>query len=128
MNRIILEIVSRSTETEIAMNSFVFSLLLHEYLHSLGYIDEAEVRRLVHNICIRIFSKDHPTAIISLKMPFSRICPIDMYGREATPYLELGKRVRKTRKNIHRLSNSSVLYNEKIPINLSSILIFSFSK
>ncbi|MEM2129020.1 MAG: hypothetical protein QXZ70_00320 [Candidatus Bathyarchaeia archaeon] len=98
LNRRILEIVSRSIKTEIEMNSFVFSLLLHEYLHSLGYLDEVEVRRLVYNICIKIFGKDHPTAIMSLKMPLSKIYPIDMHGREATPYLELVKEFEKPEK------------------------------
>jgi len=91
LNRRVLEIVSRSTKTEIEMNSFVFSLLLHEYLHSLGYLDEAEVRRLVYNICIKIFGEDHPTKILSLQMPISKIYPSDIHNKESTPYLELVK-------------------------------------
>ncbi|MBS7614934.1 hypothetical protein KEJ18_04305 [Candidatus Bathyarchaeota archaeon] len=91
LNRRVLEIVSRSIKTEVEMNSFVFSLLLHEYLHSLGYLDEAEVKRLVHNICIKIFGEDHPTVTMSLQIPVSKIYPLDMYNRESPPYLKLVK-------------------------------------
>ncbi|MEM3056024.1 MAG: hypothetical protein QW639_02210 [Candidatus Bathyarchaeia archaeon] len=38
----------------------IFTLLLHEYLHSLGYIDEREVRALTYQISAENFGKDHP--------------------------------------------------------------------
>ena len=32
------------------VNAFMYSMLLHEYLHSLGYMDEFEVRRLTYEV------------------------------------------------------------------------------
>ena len=51
------------------INSYVYSILLHEYLHALGYVEEAEVRRLVHAISLEIFGPDHPATQIALKGP-----------------------------------------------------------
>jgi len=38
---------------------YVFHVLLHEYIHSLGYLDEAEVRSKVHNITREALGDDH---------------------------------------------------------------------
>ncbi|MEM0482988.1 MAG: hypothetical protein QXM16_08940 [Nitrososphaerota archaeon] len=40
-------------------NSYVFVVLLHEYLHSLGILDEVEVRRLVRALTQEYFGPDH---------------------------------------------------------------------
>ena len=89
LNRRILEVVSRSTKTDTEMNSFIFSLLLHEYLHSLGYLDEGEVRRLVHDVSSKVFGEDHPAATMAFELPLTKILPPDMHMEEASPYLEL---------------------------------------
>ncbi len=39
------------------LNSYIFTILLHEYLHSLGYFDEIEVRKLTFRICSDVFGK-----------------------------------------------------------------------
>lgn len=38
------------------MKPYMFVVLLHEYLHSLGYMDEATVRKLTHKITGEIFN------------------------------------------------------------------------
>lgn len=38
---------------------YSYLILLHEYLHSLGYVDEAFVRRMAHKISRRLFGKEH---------------------------------------------------------------------
>ena len=43
------------------LNAFVFMILMHEYLHSLGYLDEGEVRKIAQNICRHALGEDHPT-------------------------------------------------------------------
>jgi hypothetical protein len=91
LNRKVLEVASRSTKTDAEMNSFIFSLLLHEYLHSLGYLDEGEVRRLVYNISLEVFGKDHPTVTMSLESPLTKILPQDMHEEGESPILELIK-------------------------------------
>jgi len=37
---------------------YVFHVLLHEYIHSLGYLDEAEVRSKVHHITKEALGED----------------------------------------------------------------------
>lgn len=60
MNRTLVEQVQKSAATVRDANSFVYSILLHEYLHSLGYIDEANVRRVAHDVSKETFGTDHP--------------------------------------------------------------------
>ena len=45
---------------------YLFSILLHEYLHSLGYLDENEVRRMSCAICAEAFGSNHITTRISI--------------------------------------------------------------
>jgi hypothetical protein len=44
---------------------YAFHVLLHEYLHSLGYLDENEVRQMVLDISIESFGEEHDTALIA---------------------------------------------------------------
>jgi hypothetical protein len=39
--------------------------LLHEYLHTLGYVSEEEVRDLVHRVCSLALGKDNPATIMA---------------------------------------------------------------
>lgn len=41
-------------------NAYVFHLLLHEYLHSLGVLDESTVRYLTVEICKDLLGGNHP--------------------------------------------------------------------
>jgi hypothetical protein len=47
------------------VNSFIFMVLMHEYLHSLGFLDEADVRRLCRNICTAALGADHESVSMS---------------------------------------------------------------
>src|SRR3989344_8358823 len=40
-------------------NYYVFHVMLHEYMHSIGYYDEAETRFLVHEISKSYFGNNH---------------------------------------------------------------------
>ena len=64
-NRRLLRRVSTSVESLTELNSYVFTILLHEYLHALGYLDEAHVRRMVHKISVEKFGEEHPTSRMS---------------------------------------------------------------
>ena len=59
MNRAPLKIASRSTDKRI-FNAYCFHLLLHEYLHSLGYVDENDVKELTEEVCMLALGKAHP--------------------------------------------------------------------
>ena len=59
----------RITETDQKlMKPYVFAVLVHEYLHSLGYLDEQSARALSYNICKEIFGQDHPSTQIALDL------------------------------------------------------------
>ena len=55
LNRTLIEIVEASMRSRKLVNAFVYNLLVHEYLHALGHIEEAEVRSLVHKISKECF-------------------------------------------------------------------------
>jgi hypothetical protein len=79
MNRRLLDAVVKNNGSMRDVNSFVFSILLHEYLHSLGYIEEQEVRPLVIHISRQIFGEDHPTTRISSEGPMSLLARIPLH-------------------------------------------------
>ena len=41
------------------MKPYLFSVLLHEYLHSLGYLKEEDTRKLTHMVTRQVFGDDH---------------------------------------------------------------------
>ena len=57
MNRTPLQRI-KETQPEL-YKPYAFHILLHEYLHSLGYLNERAVRRLVYKISKELFGKDH---------------------------------------------------------------------
>jgi hypothetical protein len=71
MNRALLDRIVAAGHPRSHINAFVYSILLHEYLHSLGIIDESEVRRLVNEISLSTFGPDHPASTIASKGPWS---------------------------------------------------------
>ncbi len=73
LNRRLVDAMANSTKSITELNSFIFSLLLHEYLHSLGYLDEHEVSSLVHRISLEIFGADHPAVQMSEEIPVTRM-------------------------------------------------------
>ena len=58
--------LKRVKETDPALyKPYVFSILLHEYLHTLGIIDEAATRRQAYEISANLFGKSHPVTELS---------------------------------------------------------------
>jgi hypothetical protein len=60
-NRYILEYI-QNTKSKEEYNSYIFAVLAHEYLHSLGITDENKVRKMTYKLCLDIFGMDHITA------------------------------------------------------------------
>jgi hypothetical protein len=58
MNRSLLDQVTHIAKDRQTLNAYVFYTLLHEYLHTLGYVDEGEVRRLTRQICARVLGPE----------------------------------------------------------------------
>ena len=69
MNRTTLDMITHSARSLREINSYVYSILLHEYLHALGYAEEREVRKLVYDVSVETFGPDHPATQIASKGP-----------------------------------------------------------
>jgi len=81
LNRTTLDMVTHGARSLREINSYVYSILLHEYLHALGYVREEDARRLVYEISLESFGPDHPATQIASKGPnavFPEIALIDM--------------------------------------------------
>lgn len=69
--------------------SNIFAILVHEYLHTLGFTDERQVRRLTFKICQENFGKNHPTVDAALTGPWSDLSEEDFEDIEPELNLEL---------------------------------------
>jgi hypothetical protein len=64
----------RISETEPQLfNAYAFHVLLHEYIHSLGYIDEKQTRNFVYWISHEIFGEDH--VVTQMAIDISKFFP-----------------------------------------------------
>jgi hypothetical protein len=66
MNKAILRRIL-TTKPEL-YRPYSFIVLLHEYLHSLGYLDESIVREKVQKVCNRLFGGKHLTTQLAEDM------------------------------------------------------------
>jgi hypothetical protein len=58
--------IRRITETNPSlMKPYLFSILLHEYLHSLGYFREEDTRKLTYLVSQKVFGEDHVATELS---------------------------------------------------------------
>lgn len=64
MNRAPFDVALRTTDKKV-FNAYCFHLLLHEYLHALGYLSEEDVRGLVHRVCDVALGKDNPATVMA---------------------------------------------------------------
>jgi hypothetical protein len=65
MNKTILDLVKTRAKSTEELNAFVYTILMHEYLHSLGVYDEGRVRRLVRRVAADNFGPDHVATQLS---------------------------------------------------------------
>jgi hypothetical protein len=79
MNRNIMKIVWRSTRSRPRRNAYTFMILLHEYLHTLGFVDDGQVRELSRKITDAFVGKGH----IAGEMAVS---PLDRFFPEISQY------------------------------------------
>jgi len=95
INKRLLNTISFNSSIEI--NSYIFTLLLHEYLHSLGYMNERQVRRLVYEICKEAFGEDHPATKFAFSLPRSKLIPSKPQLEEKDAELEIVKDFERSR-------------------------------
>jgi hypothetical protein len=74
MNRNLLRIVEKLSRSRLRRNSYVFMILLHEYLHSLGYTSDRQVRTLGKQIANDYFGGRHMTAEMAVR-PLDQFFP-----------------------------------------------------
>src|SRR5580658_1342451 len=60
MNEGLVEAMRTHAKNPLELNSFVYVILAHEYLHSLGYLDERAVREVTARVTRTAFGPDHP--------------------------------------------------------------------
>jgi len=83
LNRALVQVVEAATKSKQLVNSFVYSLLLHEYLHALGYIPETQVRPLVYRISRACFGEDHVVTRLAEKSPWALLRGVPINEIEA---------------------------------------------
>jgi hypothetical protein len=59
LNEGLVAAMRASARSPLELNSFVYVILAHEYLHSLGYLDEASVRRVTARVTRAAFGPEH---------------------------------------------------------------------
>ena len=70
MNKKLLESLFASSKTRSEINAYIFSILLREYIRSLGVLDEEETRRLAIKVVKEALGEDHIAyRIISKGLP-----------------------------------------------------------
>ncbi len=65
VNSFILDLVKKYSTSNDEYNSYLFTVLLHEYLHSFGILDEQKVRWMTVEICKRFFGQKHTVTIMA---------------------------------------------------------------
>lgn len=65
MNEALVDEMARIATSPLEFNSFVYMILTHEYLHSVGYIDEREARIMTEKVARSTFGAGHPATTMS---------------------------------------------------------------
>ncbi len=60
LNEGLVQMMRANASSPLELNSFIYVILAHEYLHSLGYLDEGSVRRVTAKVTRGAFGPDHP--------------------------------------------------------------------
>ena len=74
MNRNLLRIIEKLSKTRSKRNAYVFMILLHEYLHSLGYTSDGQVRTLGRRIADEYLGRRHPAGEMAVR-PLDQFFP-----------------------------------------------------
>lgn len=71
INKTVLNAIKELAKSREEYNAYLFVVIMHEYLHSLGLTDEMSVRRLTYNICNSLLGKEHPATKMAASDPSS---------------------------------------------------------
>jgi hypothetical protein len=72
VNKRILNLIKEIRSTN-QYNSFLFTVLTHEYLHSFGITDEFRVRNMTYEVCSSFLGENHSATIMARYEPWAVI-------------------------------------------------------
>jgi len=101
MNRNLLRIVEKLSRTRSKRNSYVFMILLHEYLHSLGFTSDRQVRSLGKQISDEFLGRRHMASEMAVR-------PLDQFFPDLEKFS--GFRDKREYQTISRFDSSSTPY------------------
>lgn len=101
MNRNLLRIVQKLSKSKASVNSYVFMILLHEYLHTLGYESDRQVRELSQQISKGFFGGRHLAIDMAVK-------PLDQFFPDLTKFAAF--RDKGAYETVRRFDSSSTPY------------------
>lgn len=103
LNRTLVQVVEAATKSRRLVNAFVYILLLHEYLHALGYVREAEARLLVYRVSKRSFGEDHIVSRLARTSPWALLKDVPL------SLIEAPKRVMEIVKDFERSNQKYIV-------------------
>jgi len=103
LNRRLVQVVEAATKSQRLVNAFIYILLLHEYLHALGYVREAEARLLVYRVSRMSFGEDHIVSRLARTSPWALLKNVPL------SLLEAPKRVMEIVKDFERSNQKYIV-------------------
>lgn len=80
VNEGLVDAMRSNAQNPLELNSFLYVILAHEYLHSLGYLDEGGVRQVTARVTREAFGPDHPATRMA-EGDLWRLYPFLAYAR-----------------------------------------------
>ncbi len=77
-NKRILDIIKRYKSNE-EYNSYLFMVLVHEYLHSFGIIDELQVRKMTYTLIASLVGEDHMATSMARYQPWHLFPELNLF-------------------------------------------------
>lgn len=65
INSILLDVVKEYSASNVEYNSYLFTVLLHEYLHTFGILEEHKVRQMCVELCEKFFGREYIVTVIA---------------------------------------------------------------
>jgi hypothetical protein len=77
-NKRILDIIKKYKSNE-EYNSYLFLILVHEYLHSFGIIDELQVRKMTYSLIASLVGEDHMATSMARYQPWNLFPELNLF-------------------------------------------------
>ena len=77
-NKRILDIIKKYKSNE-EYNSYLFMILVHEYLHSFGIIDELQVRKMTYALIASLVGEDHMATSMARYQPWNLFPELNLF-------------------------------------------------